>query len=328
MGTPFIERLGPTSELERYDRHRTHNEQDRRIPDAFKHSMSIREVVFVEEQGRLLENEFDEDDARSWHFIQYASVKSNEGPRDPQPVNSPDYIGARTIPIGTLRIVPFPHPPHPPVGGRYIGGKLQPSDAAAGAATTNGNPSANENSSANGNPSTNGNRSAYGAPNVHSRIDENDPPGDYLNGGETMSIDYHIRSLLMSTVPPMPARQTDFHDGIELYIKVGRVAVLPEYRHLNVADQLWSAAKQFLLENPTQFNPNIRGLGLDATSVGDPHQIPMWNGLVCLHAQQSAAEVYRGWGFRVDKAMGKFYEDNIPHVGMFQRLDIRHSFPR
>ncbi|KAF8439530.1 acyl-CoA N-acyltransferase [Terfezia claveryi] len=58
---------------------------------AFQDAMTVREEVFVMEQGVPLENELDEDDYRSFHWVVYASVASA---------------------LGTIRLVPPPHAPH------------------------------------------------------------------------------------------------------------------------------------------------------------------------------------------------------------------------
>jgi hypothetical protein len=67
-GTPFITFLGP-SNLDSYDRKRRFFEQPANIPKTFLDAMEVREQVFVQEQGVLLENEFDPDDARACHWV-------------------------------------------------------------------------------------------------------------------------------------------------------------------------------------------------------------------------------------------------------------------
>ena len=84
----------------------------RAIPQGFIDAMSVRETVYVKEQGVPLENELDEDDPRSFHWTAYASVpvKHNSAER-----SSPDRRGSAStkMPIGTIRLVLPPHPPHP-----------------------------------------------------------------------------------------------------------------------------------------------------------------------------------------------------------------------
>ena len=71
--------------------------------------MSIREAVFVNEQCVPRENELDDDDARSFHWVVYASVSQSipagEGGRRSSE-------GGK-LPVGTIRLVPPPHEAHP-----------------------------------------------------------------------------------------------------------------------------------------------------------------------------------------------------------------------
>ena len=73
MGTPFITQLEPPN-LETYAPGVPHTAQPASVPKAFLDAMSVREAVFVTEQGVPLANEFDADDARSCHWVVYASV--------------------------------------------------------------------------------------------------------------------------------------------------------------------------------------------------------------------------------------------------------------
>lgn len=218
------------------------------------------------------------------------------------------------MPIGTLRIVPFPHPPHPPDGARYVGGMLLPAEDNRG--TTSSADPANT-----------------GAQGDSTKNDENSPPCD--NGSSAAAEPPRHRALSLvdqrRLSAPMPFgvdRRTDFHDGKEPYVKLGRVAVLPDFRGHQVAVQLWNVAKKWLQENPTYFNPSVKELGMDLMKVGNADDIPKWNGLVCVHAQELVAKVYERWGFKIDKGMGKFYEEGIPHVGMFQRLEVKGTDPK
>jgi hypothetical protein len=50
--------------------------------------------------------------------------------------------------------------------------------------------------------------------------------------------------------------------------------------------------------------------------------IPRWNGLICVHAQEQVAGFWERNGFKIDEGMGRWSEEGIQHVGMFQRLEI------
>lgn len=322
MGTPFVTRLEPTR-LDGYNSSLPHDQQSPHIPAAFKDAMSVRETVFVKEQKCPLESEHDADDARSCHWVTYASVNMTTQPEERDPETDalirPRRSETRTVPIGTLRVVPFPHPPHPPDGARYIGNVLQPAE--------DDSPPETKTSSTNGDNRPGSNNSS--AQNGEKQKDENSP----LDGGTSNPPRHRALSLVdhrrMSAAMPFGLdRPTDFHDGKEPYVKLGRVAVVPEFRGHRVADRLWAVAKKWLQENPTYFNPSVKELGMDLMKVGSADDIPKWNGLICVHAQEAVVKIYERWGFKVDKGMGKFYEEGIPHVGMFQRLEIKGTDPK
>lgn len=90
------------------------------IPQGFIDAMIVREEVFVKEQKVPLENELDEDDRRSFHWVAYVSmpakqtspdIKSQDGKSN---VNPNRRVSTSTkVPVGTIRLVPPPHGPHP-----------------------------------------------------------------------------------------------------------------------------------------------------------------------------------------------------------------------
>ncbi|KEF56908.1 uncharacterized protein A1O9_07098 [Exophiala aquamarina CBS 119918] len=65
-------------------------------PQVFLDAMEVRITVFCDEQKCSLEEELDVDDQRSWHWVAYL----------------PDESG-NDVPVSVIRIVPFPHGPHP-----------------------------------------------------------------------------------------------------------------------------------------------------------------------------------------------------------------------
>ncbi|PBP27533.1 acetyltransferase [Diplocarpon rosae] len=127
MGTPFINFLGPT-DLHGYNRHAPATQQPDNIPKTFLDAMEVREQVFVEEQKVPIENEFDSDDHRACHWVIYASVNTVT---DPEVKDSEGNLISRkksvtrSTPIGTIRLVPFPHPPHPEPNSRYTADALE-----------------------------------------------------------------------------------------------------------------------------------------------------------------------------------------------------------
>ncbi|KAI2468289.1 acyl-CoA N-acyltransferase [Annulohypoxylon bovei var. microspora] len=291
MGTPFISLLEPTR-LDGYDGNKPHSEQPAHIPKVFLDAMEVREAVFVQEQGVPLPYEFDADDPRSCHWVVYASVNRTTAPeeRDPRTgeVTRPRRSETRTTPIGTLRVVPFPHPPHPPAGARYVGNVLQEDSDSL--------PSGNT-----------GTTTTRPRTRTLTSVDE----------------ERQASALPFGADPP-----TTYHDGKEPYVKLGRVAVIPTFRGHHIASQLWRAAKAWLEAHPNNFDPSVTELGMDQLKAGGAGDIPKWNGLICCHSQESAVKIYERWGFKVDEGMGKWYEEEMPHVGMFQRLNIKQVNPR
>ena len=115
MSTEFINFLAPPGDaIASYTRTSPAHAQVGAIPSTFIEAMNVRESVFVHEQKVPLKNEFDHDDARSFHWVVYASV------------SNPSRGGGRkgsqtsTVPVGTIRLVPPPHPPHPKPGSQHL----------------------------------------------------------------------------------------------------------------------------------------------------------------------------------------------------------------
>ncbi|KAJ5200370.1 hypothetical protein N7491_008828 [Penicillium cf. griseofulvum] len=65
-------------------------------PPIFNDAMKVRMRVFVDEQHCSAAAEIDDDDARSWQWIIYASPHAASAP----------------TPVGVIRLVPPPQPPH------------------------------------------------------------------------------------------------------------------------------------------------------------------------------------------------------------------------
>ncbi|RYP93756.1 hypothetical protein DL770_000128 [Monosporascus sp. CRB-9-2] len=308
MGTPFIALQEPTK-LDDYDRTRPHDQQPAHVPKVFCDAMEVREAVFVREQEVPLENELDADDPRSCHWVVYASVNETTEPEQRDAATGevvrPRRSETRTQPIGTLRVVPFPHPPHPQDGGWYVGNVLQerPPQPASAAAAGEGQ----------GEAGAGGGDQQTAAPKAPA-----------LTKSHSSAVDEERQN---SALPFGTDRATTYHDGREPYVKIGRMAVIPEFRGHKIAGQLWRAARKWLEEHPAYFNPSVTELGMDQLKAGASSEIPKWNGLVICHAQESVTKVYEKWGFKLDEGMGKWYEEGIPHVGMALRLNIKDKNP-
>lgn len=126
-------------------------------------------------------------------------------------------------------------------------------------------------------------------------------------------------------VPPPHAehpnghQETDVHKVNETYVKLGRLAVIKEFRKAGIAKLLIDTALAFARDNPYEMLPSyedqahmekVLGVSLD------------FKGLVLVHAQTGVQKVWRKYGFETDESMGTWDEEGIDHVGMWKRLDV------
>jgi len=260
--TPFISLQEPFN-IDGYNRSIPYSEQSAEFPSTFLDALEVRETVFVKEQGYSLMMEGDSDDGRSCHWVVYASVNTTT---QPQKEDSDGNIIQRkqsttkSLPIGTIRLVPFPHEPHPEPGSSWD-------------------------------------------------VDESAEP----------------KILQSSTPPHIVDRATDFHDGKEPYVKLGRIAVLKEFRGHGTASLLVNSALGWIQQNPTYFDRTLNDVSPSNVGEVKVEDIPPWNGLVIIHAQKSVVKAWERWGFQVDEKMGTWTEGGVPHVGMFRRLNVERE---
>ena len=78
-------------------------------PHTFKDAMTVRTIVFIDEQGCSAEEELDDDDARSWHWVMYADLAPPSS--ECKDINQPNEE-VTPVPIGVIRLVPPPHALH------------------------------------------------------------------------------------------------------------------------------------------------------------------------------------------------------------------------
>ncbi|TQN69773.1 hypothetical protein CSHISOI_05692 [Colletotrichum shisoi] len=302
MGTPFVSLLEPTG-LDAYIRGVPHDEQPAAIPKEFCDAMEVREAVFVEEQKVPAENEFDADDSRACHWISYASVNKvveQEVVDATGNIVKPRRSSTRSTPIGTIRLVPFPHAPHPKNGGVYWDGVLKEGLDAEGAKF---GPAAHEGANANANASP-------------------------VNGQAETAAEHVGGERWLSAIKVFaPDRATELHDGKEPYVKLGRLAVVREFRGHRIARLLVTTALAWLRAHPSYFDPSIKEMGLEQIGATSAEEVPKWKGLVCVHAQAAVVGAWEKFGFQVDEGMGTWWEEGIEHKGMFLRLDVGERTP-
>lgn len=300
MGTPFISLLEPTPLP--WERALPPDEQPNAdsIPRTFLDAMTVRSQVFVQEQNIPQSNECDSDDPRCAHWVIYASVNQTVAPAVTDPstgeIIRPRQSETQSVPIGTVRLVPFPHPPHPVTGGVYVDGEL------VGISPSTTDAPSNPNGDSNGATTTPATKDAT----------------------PTAST---TETTATTAQPPQnptftPDRPTTFHDGVEPYVKLGRLAVTKEFRGRGIAGQLIRTAVDWMRRNPGYFDPSPAAHGFEHLGMERGGTLPRWGGLFCAHAQEDAVRVWEKCGFQVDEGMGQWMEEGIPHVGMFLRVEV------
>ena len=101
-----------------------------------------------------------------------------------------------------------------------------------------------------------------------------------------------------SSAPPFIIdRATSLHDGIEPYIKLGRIAVVKEFRGLGIAKILANAGYDLGKGKPLIFNPSIARMGLEKMGASSLDELPVWKGLICVHAQEPSDQDMGEMGF-------------------------------
>ena len=275
----------------------------------------------------LLTNTFSLRPAKKGHWVIYASVNKTEAPAVVSP-SSGEVLRPRrsthiSLPIGTIRLVPFPHPPHPKNGGVYVDGELTnagdpipasppslPATVTAAAAADQQFPFQTTTTTTNGNSNTT---------TITSPSSPDGPPETV----DPLTLSESMRASTPSYLPFATDRRTSLHDGQEPYVKLGRLAVLKEFRRAGIAGQLVRAATQWMQENYVIFNPRPSTVGFERLGMDERNGVlPKWRGLICVHAQEAAVPMWERYGFEVDHEMGTWYEEGIPHVGMFRRVKV------
>ncbi|KAL1954072.1 hypothetical protein VTO42DRAFT_1760 [Malbranchea cinnamomea] len=124
----------------------------------------------------------------------------------------------------------------------------------------------------------------------------------------------HLRPVIEDGVDT-----TETHRKLSLpFIRLTRVAVLPEYRGLGLSRVLVETALRWAAEHPEE----IDKAHLDATGGKAGGR---WDGLVLVHAQTQVEGLYERLGFVTDKGLGTWEEERIVHVGMWRELKVRRE---
>lgn len=117
---------------------------------------------------------------------------------------------------------------------------------------------------------------------------------------------------------PTPSIKTDraskLHDGIEPYVKIGRMCVLKEWRGQGIMTRLLEAALGWLGENSDW--------AVDRSTDTDG-KLGKFNGLICAHAAETAMKSWLREGFVVDEEIGHWYMLGAKHICMWKRIEIK-----
>ncbi|CAK7264777.1 hypothetical protein SEPCBS119000_001168 [Sporothrix epigloea] len=249
------------------------------IDRTFLDAMTVRYKVFIVEQKVPLECELDEDDPRSCHWVAYMGHRADNGQAAPQQV------------VGCIRAVPYPQSPHPIPGAAYT--IVDGVNRIKGRWVRKSNEARDD--------------GELGSPLP--------PPTASTPPSELEFVTASADDGLAAAQVAGADRATVLHNGIEPYIKLGRIAVLSEFRGLRLGQFLVQTALDWIKANPTYFDQHDSAAA--AATAGCK-----FAGLVCVHAQTHALGFYTRLGFVIDEGMGTWWEEGIQHVGMFLRLDI------
>ncbi|OQN97656.1 hypothetical protein B0A48_16520 [Cryoendolithus antarcticus] len=102
--------------------------------------------------------------------------------------------------------------------------------------------------------------------------------------------------------------KSDMHDGSEIFVKLGRLALLKDWRGKEVSKLLVDRAIEWAASHGV------------ALSVGDE-----FKGLVLVHAQIGLQKFWARHGFVLDEGMGIWDEEGIDHVAMWRRVEVKEG---
>ena len=122
---------------------------------------------------------------------------------------------------------------------------------------------------------------------------------------------------------PNGSHYTDVHKDNESYVKLGRLAVIKEFRKAGIGKLLIETALALVRDHPYDMAPTV-----DASGLEQVHQREVgmdFRGLICVHSQTGVQKVWRRYGFETDESMGHWDEEGIDHVGMWKRVDISNA---
>jgi predicted GNAT family N-acyltransferase len=131
-----------------------------------------------------------------------------------------------------------------------------------------------------------------------------------------------IGTVRVVPAPNAPHPENDLgvgDQGKESYVKIGRLAVIKDFRGMGIAQLLMRKAIEFIINHPgdvrLQLDAAERELHLQKNASLE------FRGLILVHSQVSVEKVYSRLGFEKDESMGVWIEEGIEHVGMWRRVE-------
>jgi predicted GNAT family N-acyltransferase len=164
-------------------------------------------------------------------------------------------------------------------------------------------------------------------PSKHSSSGSTSPDGLTESSRRTStSTKIPIGTIRLVPPPHRPMKSTNMYDGKEPYIKLGRLAVIKEFRKAGISKLLIDTAIIFAREHPNEISPYFDPTRVEAMRQESDHGENLeWNGLILIHAQVGIQKLWRRYGFETDEGMGVWNEEGIDHVGMWKRLDVSRA---
>jgi predicted GNAT family N-acyltransferase len=102
---------------------------------------------------------------------------------------------------------------------------------------------------------------------------------------------------------PNSGSAEDPHPQAKNYVKLSRLAVLPQQRNCGIARVLCEEALSWAANHP------------DRVSAG-------WDGRVLVHAQVPAEQAWARLGFTTAEGLGRWVEEGIDHLGMWRTVEV------
>lgn len=138
---------------------------------------------------------------------------------------------------------------------------------------------------------------------VEPELDEDDPRSWHWVAYHTTESGQEEPASVIRIVPPPhgphPNGFNDLHE--EHYVKLGRVATMPNHRRKGLSRLLTEEAFRWLAAHKSEVAAD-------------------YNGLVLCHAQVVVEKMYERLGFTTDEKLGRWDEEGIEHLGMWKRV--------